>query len=280
MPTPELDPEIAAHYASGYEATRLEQGLSRVEAARTREIVGRYLPHPLAGARPAVILDVAGGAGAYACWLAGQGYTVHLRDAHPLHVELARRAAAQAGCRLESAEVGDARRLELPDSSVDAVLLLGPLYHLPDRADRLQALREARRVLRPGGVTFAAGISRFASLHDGLQHGYLDDPIFRSILECDLRDGQHRNPTNHPAYFTTAYFHHPDELRAELAESGLTVAATLAVEGPAGLVPDFIACWDNPERREHLLAAIRAVEAEPSLLGVSPHLLVVAHKPA
>lgn len=76
-------------------------------------------------------------------------------------------------------------------------------------------------------------------------------------------------------YLTTAFFHHPDELRAEVAAAGLAVRACLAVEGPAGLAPDFAAWWDHPERRERLLAAIRAVETEPSLLGISPHLLVV-----
>ena len=82
-----------------------------------------------------------------------------------------------------SATLGDARKLAFPDRSADAVLLLGPLYHLTERADRLAALREARRVLRPGGVVFAAAISRFASLLDGLARDLLDDPDFRPIRD-------------------------------------------------------------------------------------------------
>jgi ubiquinone/menaquinone biosynthesis C-methylase UbiE len=269
-----LTAEIAAHYASGYEATRLEQGWSRLEEARTREILARYLPRP-----PAVVLDVAGAAGPYAFWLADRGYRVHLRDALPLHVEMARRAASErSGAPLLSIAVGDARRLDQPDGSVDAVLLLGPLYHLTEPADRLGALGEARRVLRPGGVAFVVGVSRFASLLDGLREGYLDDPDFASIVEGDLRDGQHRNPSGNPAYWTTAFLHHPDELVGEVSEAGLTVERCLAVEGPTRAIRDFEAWWADPERRERLMALLRLVEAEPTLLGASPHLLVVARR--
>ena len=65
------------------------------------------------------------------------------------------------------------------------------------------------------GVVMAVGISRFVSTLDGMTRGYLEDPIFARIVQDDLATGQHRNPTNHPAYFTTAFFHHPMELKAE-----------------------------------------------------------------
>jgi SAM-dependent methyltransferase len=175
--------------------------------------------------------------------------------------------------------VGDARALELPNASVDAVLLLGPLYHLPDRADRLEVLSEARRVCRPGGVIIGAAISRFASTLDGLRGGYLEDPIFAKVAAGDLRDGWHRNPTGDPAYFTTAYFHRPEELAEECAAAGLKAEGTFAVEGPAWLLPDLDKWLGDPGRRAVLLTALAAVESEPALLGASAHLLVVARSP-
>jgi SAM-dependent methyltransferase len=268
-----LAAEIAQHYASGREATRLGQGWSRLEAARTRELLTRDLPPP-----PAVVLDVAGAAGAYAFWLAERGYRVHLRDGLPLHVELATAAAERSPAPLLSIALGDARRLDLPDGAVDAVLLLGPLYHLTEPADRQAALAEARRVLRRGGVAFVVGVSRFASLLDGLREGYLADPDFVRIVERDLRDGQHRNPTGRPDYWTTAFLHHPDELVAEVGRAGLSVERCLAVEGPARAIGDFEAVWTDPARRERLMALLRQVEQEPTLLGASPHLLVVARR--
>jgi ubiquinone/menaquinone biosynthesis C-methylase UbiE len=81
------------------------------------------------------------------------------------------------------------------------------------------ALREARRILKPKGVLIAAAISRFASLIDGLARGFFCDSDFRKIVASDLATGQHRNPTSQTAYFTTAYFHRPEELAAEVREA-------------------------------------------------------------
>src|SRR5262245_55472810 len=209
-PTPEYGPtrasEIDSHYAGGGERDRLAQGVGRLELARTQELLRRYLPPP-----PAVVADVGGGPGRYAGWLAGLGYEVHLTDLVPLHLAQAEEASrARPDRPVASVTVGDARALARPDGGTDAVLLLGPLYHLTDRADRLAALREARRVLRPGGVLVAAAISRFASALDGLRCGYLDDPAFAAIVGRDLADGQHRNPTRHPAYLPTPLLPPPD----------------------------------------------------------------------
>jgi len=265
-----LDREIAAHYAEVAERQRL--GPLSLERVRTWELLVRHLTEA-----PAVVLDVGGAAGVYALPLAARGYQVHLVDPMARHVEQALEASGQQPeTPLASATVGDARRLEWPDAGVDAVLLLGPLYHLTERADRVRALGEARRVLRPGGVLAAAAISRFASMMDGLLRGSLDDPVFAAIVERDLRDGQHRNPTGRPDWFTTAYFHLPDELVEEVAEAGLELQDVVAIEGPAWMVPDIEQRLADPGRRERVLRAIRRVETEPSLLGASSHLLAVA----
>jgi ubiquinone/menaquinone biosynthesis C-methylase UbiE len=236
-------------------------------------LLERYLPAP-----PAVVADVGGGPGRYAAWLAERGYRVHLIDPVPLHVEQARAAAASRPGTALGAEIGDARALGLADASADAVLLLGPLYHLPERTDRLQALAEARRVCRRGGVIIVAAISRFASTLDGLRAGYLEDPAFAAVAAGDLRDGRHRNPTGDPAYFTTAYFHRPEDLAAECTAAGLAHEATLAVEGAAWFLPDLDARLADDRRRAVLLAALASLEAEPTLLGVSAHLLTVARR--
>jgi ubiquinone/menaquinone biosynthesis C-methylase UbiE len=269
-----LDAEIAAHYAAVAERDRLARPPWVLERARTWELLERHLPPP-----SATVLDVGGAAGVYALPLAERGYEVHLVDPVARHVEQALQASAgQPSSPLASATVGDARRLDRADASVDAVLLLGPLYHLTSRADRVAALGEAQRVLRPGGVVVAAAISRFASTYDGLLRGFLDESRFEAIVERDVREGRHRNPTGRPEWFTTAFFHLPGELREEVADAGLRPHAVLGVEAPGAVLPDVAEWLADPARRERLLAAIRRVEAEPSLLGASPHLLVMAHR--
>jgi ubiquinone/menaquinone biosynthesis C-methylase UbiE len=272
---PAPPPEVLRYYALGFERDRLENDTFALERARTQELLSRHLPPP-----PARVLDVGGGAGAYATWLAAAGYEVHLVDPVPLHLEQARAAsAAQPDAPLASIREGDARRLDDDDESADAVLMLGPLYHLTARSERLGALAEARRVLRRGGWLFAAAISRFASLVDGLRGSVFDDPAFPSIVEQDLASGQHRNDTGRPEYFTTAFFHHRGELEEEIVESGFTETAVFAVEGVGALVPGFARRWKEPAARETLLSLLRLVERETSLAGASPHLLAVARRP-
>jgi ubiquinone/menaquinone biosynthesis C-methylase UbiE len=263
---------IAAHYASGYEAGRLQQSAGQLDRERSRELLGRFLPPA-----PATVIDVGGGPGGHACWLALQGYQVHLLDITPLHVELARQASArQAETPLASIGIGDARALPFAAAAADAVMLFGPLYHLTGRADRLQALREAYRVLKPGGILMAVAISRFASALDGLARGFLKDPQFAAIVRQDLTDGQHRNRTARPEYFMDTFFHHPRELQAEVGEAGFEKAQIYGVEGPGWLVSDFDSWWENELHRDRLLQLARILEAEPSILGISAHLMAVA----
>lgn len=266
--------EILHYYGAADEASRLEQGWFQLEHARTRELLLRHLP-----AAPATVIDAGGGAGVYACWLAELGYNVHLIDPVPRHVEQASEASGrQPEHPLASAEVGDARQLAFESSSADAVLLLGPLYHLVEKEDRLSCLREARRVLRPGGMVWGAGISRFASLLDSLSHGFFDDPAFAPILTGDLEDGQHRNTTGNPIYFTDAYFHRPGEMSRELLAAGFHAVEIVAIEGPGWLARDFERLWNDPALRERLLGVIRKVEREPSVIGATSHIMAIGRK--
>lgn len=266
--------QVEGYYNQGREESRLKQTRGLVEYERAQELMLRYLPNP-----PATVLDIGGGAGIYALWLAKLGYAVHLVDLMPLHVEQAKQASeAQPDHPLASVSLGNALALEFPDASADAVLLFGPLYHLTERADRVASLREARRVLRPGGWLFAATISRYASFLDGLGRGFLSDPQFASLVAQDVVNGQHRNPTGQPGYFTTAFFHHPDEIRDEVLEAGLHLESRLAIEGPAAFTSHFELFWQNEATRENILSVLRTLEAEPTMLGATAHLMTIARK--
>jgi SAM-dependent methyltransferase len=262
--------EVVEYYDRYAEESRLQQGPSRLELERTQDILSRVLPPP-----PARVVDVGGAAGVYSAWLAARGYDVRLLDASPRLVAEARRLNATLRSPIATIDVGDARALPYDDASADAVLVMGPLYHLPSSGDRAAALGEANRVLVPRGVVAVAAISRFASALDGLARGLAADPAFVRMRDRDLVDGQHRNDTARIDYFTTAYFHQPGELRDELVHAGFRDVRVLGVEGPAWMVADFDVRWADPVLRGDMMAMGRALEAEPTVIGVSAHLLAV-----
>ena len=268
--------QVVAFYGQGtFERDRLTYGRGRLELERTLEILGRELPPP-----PAAVLDVGGGPGTYAAWLARDGYDVELVDVTPALVEQARERSAGRPERPFRARVGDARTLDVEPGAWDAVLLLGPLYHLPDAADRLLALRAAHRALRPGGVLVAAAIGRFTALLDVARMGLLTAESEDALLEA-VRTGRWSGARG----FTTAYFHRPEELADEVAEAGLVDVRILPVEGPAWwLFPaearDGSRVVPTDDRLlDAALTCAQATEGEPSLLGASAHLVAVARRP-
>jgi len=277
MANDQLHDVMHQHYEQGKEAARLSSsGAGRLEFERTQEILLRRLPEP-----PATIADIGGGPGRYALWLAGLGYRVVHRDLVPLHVEQVRSAATGADASvgvasaprvLVDSAVGDARSLDLGDASVDAVLLLGPLYHLTRRADRVQALREAGRVVRPGAPVFAAVISRWAPRLDGLLRSRLYEQN-REVL--DLIGPFERTgglPPLLPGGFS-GFTHRPGQLRAEFASADLDVADLVCVEGAAFLLNDLDDRAADERAWQVILEAARAHERVPELMGLGSHLV-------
>jgi len=269
--TTHVTQSIIDHYTTYDEAERLKHDIGPLELARTQELILRYLLPA-----PATVLDVGGAMGIYAFWLAGLGYAVHLVDIVPHHIEQARETAQQPGSpQLASMRVSDARSLDFDDDFADAVIMHGPLYHLPDRNDRVCTIAEAGRVLRPGGRLLAFAITRYAGLIYGLSKGHVFDPDYHTMIRNEVQTGQREKPPPWTSTFPNAYFHHPDELKTEMEDAGLNHQVTLGVLGPAWMVPDLDASWQDPEQREIILDIARFTEHEPVL---GPRLMAVGRK--
>ena len=263
-PTPRLAPAILEYYNQGREDGRLREGDGRLEFWRTQDVLRRVLPEP-----GGLLIDVGGGTGIHAAWLAADGWDVLLVDPVPAHVE---QASSLAGV---STRLGDARALDVDDATADVVLLLGPLYHLPDPEDRARALSEAARAVRPGGTVVGATINRHAALHDQLNRGGWFEPPRRARLAATSASGLSLTGGD----FTLGYFHHPADIAAELSAAGLDVTGQYGVEGAAWLLGGIGGYLDDESQREAVLEALRITESEPSLLGVSGHLLTAGRRP-
>ena len=263
-----------SYYEGFDERARLTKGAGLLEFFRMQEIIGRFASPP-----PGVVLDVGGGPGRYSCWLASIGYEVHLIDPVPLHLEQARNAsAAQPGHPLASVSEGDARQLGWDDRSIDLILLMGPLYHLTTREQRLAALREARRVLKDGGILIATAVNRFAFLIDGLMDGYIDDSSYIPTVQRNLSTGLYEPDSRTGEHFTTSFFHLPEELEDEAKDAGLRQMGLFSVQGPGEYARDLEERMSDPVRRDQLLDLVRLVEEERTLMGMASHLVLVAEK--
>ncbi len=271
---------VRAYYATfgENEWQRLTWPAGAIEFAVTTHALERHLP--LAGR----VLDIGGGPGRYSIWLAERGYRVVLADLAPNLLELARDRIAEAGVQAQiedvvPCDVCDLSRFE--DGSFDAVLCLGPFYHLIDPTDRERAAGELLRVLRPAGTIFVALIPVYTFLRRTLDHKderhHLAQPEFMARL---MNEGVFLNDV--PGRFTAGYGVRPGEVAPFMERHGFQTLELLADTGFAteqGQELQELATSD-PQSYEMVMELILDTAGDPSLFGSSVHLLYVGRKSA
>jgi len=277
---PEQDDNEAAT-ATGNASSSMSS-YQQLQRERVCDILRRFVPTNSSERR--VFLDVGCGNGFYSAWLL---QNTHFLDAilidpvrNNVHHAFALITARGLADRARVVR-GDASCLPRASESAHYVLMYGPLYHLLARDARRQALVEANRVLHVGGILFAVAMSRFAFTLSMLFGDLVHDQELTCALLAELESGQHREPStpsSSNANFTSAHVHTPLQLRRELSDAGFDVVQLLAVEGPLWLLAELDASWQNAEKKATLLQLLRRVEAEPSLLGTSAHIIAVARK--
>ena len=264
--------EVIEHYGVIDEGRRITRGLGRLELERTRDIVRRHLPEGRL-----TILDVGGATGVHAQWLASDGHDVHVVDLVPAHVEEVRALSATPG-RI-TAEVGDARSLALADASYDAVLLLGPLYHLTTKDDRVRALAEVRRVVQPGGLIFAAATRASHRCSTAWRGGICSSqdsaPSWTGTCEKASTATRRTDRTGSPRPTCIT----PTSSEPKQRNPGSGSSTSWASRGWWDGCPISRRKFDTDEYRDVIMFSARAVESEPALLGLSAHLLLVARTP-
>ena len=270
--------DLAGTHVERYYDEQAQREWERMERHRTEFAVTlRALAEHLPPA-PARVLDCGSGPGRYGIELARQGYEVTLFDLSPGSLRMARKKAAGAGVALAGYEHGTATDLSrFAADAFDAVLLLGPLYHLLEGRDRRQALVEARRVLKPGGPLFAAFISRYAVPRWAAVHEPTWPLEHPERLEALLDSGV-MPPREGDGSEFVAHFARPAEVALLCWRAGLEVVAVLGVEGLVSMIEAGVnelsgEAWDRWVDLNYRAAS------DPCIHGCVEHLLAVAVKP-
>ncbi len=279
-----VDNSALTYYESGFEKNRLRSNIGIIEFERTKEILLENLPNP-----PAVIYDIGGAYGEYSYWLASLGYEVHLFDLFPKNIEMSNELGKEyPECSLKSAEVCDALSVPRKDKSADAVLLMGPLYHITDYSERILAIKESTRLLKDNGILFSAALTPFSVLLHNITvynplgenpDKTLEKPEFIKMVERELHDGHHINPDN-TIYsgLGSAYLHTAKALRKELCEGGFSDTVVHGIMGGAWLANYIDELMKNDVSRNALMNTVRLLDTCEEIIGLSGHLLAVSKK--
>ncbi|GAC1632628.1 MAG: methyltransferase domain-containing protein [Ktedonobacteraceae bacterium] len=266
-------PELSAiehYYEDSYkEWQRLER--HRMEFAVTLRALHEYLP-----TTPQAVLDNGGGPGRYSLALSSRGHQVTLLDLSQYNLHFAQQKAQEDKLTIHQYIQGNALNLPaLWTASFDAVLLLGPLYHLLTESERRQAIREVWRVLRPGGLIFAVFITRYGALRDLAQNS--PDLLLEMLAEWEeiIRTGIYR--AGQGVGFTDAYFAHPAEIEPLMEDTGFVMLDLIGCEGIIARIEELVnqltgAAWQSWVDLNYQLGH------QPSLYGASDHLLYIGKK--
>lgn len=263
--------DIDKFYSETSEEKRLTLGLGPLELERNKALITRYLPQ-----RKSVIVDVGGGPGIYAHWLAGLEHNVYLVDPVEKHIVQAKKRAGKL--KQFTCIQGEAQHLALPSDMADVVVLHGPLYHLQMRESRVNAILEAKRVLKNGGIVLGFAINNTASSITGLMNGFMHDAGFFKMCKEELLSGLHNPAKQWPGLLPEGYFHQPEALQKEFEAAGLTCMDIIAVEGFIWLDKNYFESRADLKKKERLMELLYLTEKKKSLLALSPHIMIAAKK--
>lgn len=264
--------DIELFYNKASEETRLAKGMGVFEFERIKSLLEKYIP-----SSSSKIVDIGGGTGKYAEWLANKGHRVYMVDPVLKHIKIAQNRADNLKNKF-SVHLGESRKLEFPNSFADVIILHGPLYHLQKKEDRALSICEAKRILKKKGIILGFAINYTASTLVGLLNGLIYKKSFFEMCNAELTTGIHNPPVDFPWLLAEAYYHKPEELKEEFVNQELTYINTYAVEGMAWLDKDYFSNMVNPERKKILTELVRITENDRYLLSFSPHMMIAVKK--
>lgn len=267
-----ISSNIDQFYTKASEETRLEKGMGIFEFERVKSLISKYTKSP-----SSKIIDVGGGTGKYSEWLAKEGHQVHLVEPVYKHLKIAQNRANKLKNKFVVHQ-GESSNLDFKNNFADLIILHGPLYHLQKQEDRELTIKEAKRVLKKGGIILGFAINNTASTLVGLLNGLIHKKAFFKMCKEELTTGKHNPPNEFPWILAEAYYHKPEQLEKEFNNQDLTHINTYAIEGLAWLDKDYFSNMLHEKRRKTLLELIKITENDYHLLPFSPHMMIALQK--
>ena len=259
-----MEPKLNEFYENYDEEGRLLSRSGNVEFSTTMHFIEKYL---LPGMR---ILEVGAATGRYTHTLARMGYRVEAVELVRHNIDIFN-SLTQPGEDVTIRQ-GDARDLScFADNTFDLTLVLGPMYHLFGETDRRQALREAVRVTKKGGIIFAAYCMLDASI---LCYCFARNQLGELIREdrIDLTDFSQIH--SRLDYFCLDRKESIDALREGLGVTQLHFAAT---DGYANHMRESLAQMDEQTYEMYLRYHLATCE-RPDMVGISHHTIDIFRK--
>lgn len=259
--------EVSAYCDANVQAEWERMERHPVEFTINKHYIDEYV-------RPGMrVLDIGGGPGRYSMHLAQRGCEVTLLDLSAGNVEFARAKAESMGLNIRAVQ-GDACALgELAQGEFDAVLLMGPLYHLLNWEERAQAVAQAYAALRDGGYVFAACINSYAGIMYYLQN---DPSIIFAESELEYVAAVERGESYSGAGFTQMHMMGCDEFTTLMGSAGFKQLHIANSEGMCSPREPEIAM--SPEVLKRWIEFSLKVCERPELMGMAEHLLYVGKK--
>jgi len=231
------------------------------------DITKRYLDEYIIGEN-LEIFDIGSGPGRYSIYLAEKGHKVSLLDLSKRNIEVAKKKSREKNITLEAYIHGNALELEQHEQKYDVILLMGPLYHLIQEADRKAAVKGALRLLKPNGIIIASFISNYAPIQDYLKGVYPIESV--DELLGYLKDGVNTGESG----FITAYFTDYKEAKDLMNSFGLTEIVFAGVENILGAKENEINMLEEREYRKWLEIGYQ-LSRDENLIGTSEHFLYI-----
>ncbi len=259
--------ELEEYYNKFNEEKRLDSRHGQVEFTTSMFYIHACLEALAKGCPPEElkILDVGAGTGRYSVPLSREGYQVTA-------VELVRHNLGRLKKKTSNVQAYQGNALNLKrfsDDSFDLTLLFGPMYHLHAKEEKLQALREAKRVTRPGGRILVAYIMNEFSV---ITYAFKERHILESLKNGMLDETYHCTEKANPLYSMVRL----EDMEELNEQAGLTREKVIAADGAANYMRPFLNALTEEEFSEFIRYHMATCE-RMDLMGASGHTVDILY---